>query len=504
MRDLLDILNKFYTLNESTGLAGRKPGDPFASATGNTLTFNDIKFFPEEGGKYSPEELDQVIEEVSEQTKIQWQNKRTSKSGGFALASFSSGKQTVTIGRFLDNVKPDPRQNSIDNKFVVNGEAYSFASKSAQKEQSGLSPLDLLQDRTNQTVPSIMNQLAKNLGTDNPLYAVAHHLATGSPLPMTFKAPEGVSFAAFRDYFCEILQPIALQKGQFTGNASDAADRFLDGTFNGTFINYGATKTGGLTDSELTTKDGKKLLISSKGGKGAEASSKNLYDEVQKLQGSDDGRKLLKKFGKEVKLLEDIIESGMHGAPLKVGIDVGIITPEEAEQVKGLKNLPNINIEKIDGLNLSDNLKKLAKDRETDNPSNVNMYFHVIAAIANKVAEKVNTSTNFSKAAATILNNGALVQIYTKAKDSGGNWTLQEFQTVYPSDAIKGVFLSAGKNYYSTAIKGNFTFMIDKSSASAPPAKSATTPTSRSKSKSLGSVASEIVRENGVGRTLRR
>ncbi len=490
MRDLIDTIQKLSILNEATGLAGRKPGDPFASAGGNTLTFNEINFFPEGGGKYTPEELEQALKQINQQADIKWQNNKSSKTGGFAIASFSGGKEPVVIGRFLDNVKADPRQNQIDNKFTINGELYSFASKAAQKEQSGLSPLDLLQDRTNQTIPSIMNQLAKNLGTSNPLYAVAHSVAMGESLPLTFKAPAGVSFSAFRDYFCEILQPIALQKGQFTGNATDAADKFLDGTFEGTFINFGATKTGGLTDSELVTKDGKKLLISSKGGKGAEASSKNLYDEVQKLNGTEDGKKLLSKFAGEVKILTDIVEAGMHGSPLKLGVDLKMITPEEAEQVKGLRNLPKISMQQVDGLKLSDNLKRYAQSRETDNPNSVNIYYHIIAAIAHAVADKVNTSTNFSKAAATILNNGALVQIYTKAREAGENWVLQEFQTVYPSEAIKGVFLSAGKGYYSTDIKGNFTFKIDKSSAATPVTKPV--------------AATSAVAQNNVGRKLRK
>lgn len=458
-----DILDKLQLLSESTGLAGRKTGDPFQNEAGQTITFNSIKFFPEGGGKYEPAQLDQAIAEVTQQIPdIQWQNAKNARVGGFALVSFDGSAGPVTIGRFLNDVKADPVQNTIPNKFIINGETWQFASKSAKKEQSGLSPLDLLTNRDLQTIPGIMNQLAKSMGTDNPLYAVAHKIAMGQPLPFSFPAPAGVPFAAFRDYFCEILQPIALQKGQFNGNAIDAAERFLDGTFEGTLITFGATKTGGLTDSVITTQDGKTLLISSKGGKGAEASAKNLYDEVQKLKDSPTGQKFLKKYKKEVDILDTIMASGMHGSPLRLAVDEGLINTKEAEQVKALRNLPKIDMKNVGGLNLSAKLKNLATNRESSAPESVNIYFHLIAAIAHKVAEHVNKTTNFPKAAADILNNGALVQVYTKAKEGKGQWTLDEFQTVYPSDAIKGVFLSAGKNYYSTDIKGNFTFLIDK------------------------------------------
>jgi hypothetical protein len=119
-------------------------------------------------------------------------------------------------------------------------------------------------------------------------------------------------------------------------------------------------------------------------------------------------------------------------------------------------------MDNIDNLGLSDNLVELAKSRKADNPASINLYYHLMAAIAHKAAEEVNDKTDFSSAAADILNNGALVQLYTKAKESKGQWTLDEFNTVYPGESIKGVYLSAGKTYYSTGIKGNYTFKIDK------------------------------------------
>jgi len=92
-----------------------------------------------------------------------------------------------------------------------------------------------------------------------------------------------------------------------------------------------------------------------------------------------------------------------------------------------------------------------------------------MAAVAHKVADKINDSTNFSQAASEILNNGALVQMYTNAKQSGNKWILEGFKTVYPSKAVTGVVISAGKNYSSTDIKGNFTFKILRNGAKADP-----------------------------------
>lgn len=456
MRDLLD---KLETLTESTGLAGRKPGDVFRNPNGEEITFNSIQFVPAEGGKLDKEQLEQAIEEIEGQTGgVQWQNAKSPRTGGFALASFSGPDGEFFTGRYLEQVKPDPTDNYVPNQV---GD-YRFAGKAAAKAQAGLSPQDLLTDKIDQTIPSIMNQLAKSLGTDNPLYAVAHEIATGSPLPLTFKAPSDISFSAFRDYFCEILQPIALQKGQYTGNAGEAAEIFLGGSFEGTLISFDDSKTAGLSDSIMTTEDGRSVKVSSKGGKGATASAKNLLNSVDELSQTPAGKKLLNKYKDVIEMLREVQSQGQAGAPLYLGVKFDIIDESDAQQIRDLKQQGPIDLNDIESLGLSDNLVDLALSRSTDNPGKVNLYYHLIAAVAHKAAIEVNDKTDFSKAAADILNNGALVQVYTKAKEGKGSWTLDEFQTVYPGESIKGVYFSAGKTYYSTGIKGNFTFKIDK------------------------------------------
>ena len=113
----------------------------------------------------------------------------------------------------------------------------------------------------------------------------------------------------------------------------------------------------------------------------------------------------------------------------------------------------------------SKKLQALIAGRNTDRPDAVNLYFHSIAAVAHKVAEYVNTNTNFGQAASEILNNGALIQVYTKASEKGDQWTLDDFNTKWPSDTVTGVSFSASKTYYSTGIKGNFTFKILRNGA---------------------------------------
>ena len=450
-----DILDKLETLTESTGLAGRKPGDVFRNPNGDEIVFNSITFYPEGGGRFEQADLDQALEQMGD---VQWLNSRSARSGGFAIASFSTPEGEKLFGRYLESIKPQTTDNYVPNAI---GD-YRFAGKAAAKAQAGLSPQDLLTDKIDLSTDDIINQLAKSLGTENPLYGMAYNLASGQPLPMTIDAPEGVSFSAFRDYFCEILQPIALQKGQYTGNAGEAAEIFLGGSFEDTVISFDDTKTAGLSDSIMTNSEGKSIKVSTKGGKGATASTSNLVSSVNELAATPNGQKLMEKYADTIEIMREIQKQGQAGAPLYLGVKYGIIDSEDAETIKTFKKLGPVSMDKIDELGLSDNLVNLAKGRKTDNPDSVNLYYHLMAAVAHKAADEVNDKTDFSKAAADILNNGALVQVYTKAKEKGGQWILDEFNTVYPGESIKGVYLSAGKTYYSTGIKGNYTFKIDK------------------------------------------
>lgn len=453
-----DILQKLETLNESTGLANRKAGDVFRDGNGNEMIFNNIRFYPEQGGKLEPQELDMLVRQLESENEVTWLNNKTSRAGGLAVISFTDDGGEKIYGRYLENIKPSFTGNFVPNQV---GD-FRFAGKAAAKSQAGLSPQDLLTNKIDLSVDDILEQLAEKLGQDNPLYTVAYKLSSGEPLPMTFEAPKDVSFSGFRDYFCEILQPIALQRGQYTGNAGEAAEIFLGGTFEGTLISFDDSKTAGLSDSIMTNEDGKSIKVSTKGGRGATASTSNLINSVDELSQTDNGRKLIEKYNDTVELMREIQKRGQVGAPLYLAMKYDIIDEDDARKILSLKNQPLINLSQIDDMDLSSNLVKLANERGTNNPEKVDLFYHLIAAIAHKAAEEVNEHTDFSSAAADILNNGALVQVYTKAKESKGNWTLDEFNTVYPGDSIKGVYLSAGKTYYSTGIKGNFTFKIDK------------------------------------------
>lgn len=466
MRDWINLIET--TLTESTGLAGRKPGDVFKNQEGDTLTFSEIRFFPEEGGKFTSDELTLALDEIASQIEvpIQWENVRSGRTGGFAVATFMQGDATIAVGRYMDQTKQSFTDNFYPN--MVLG-TYRFAGKAALKTQAGMTPQDILTTQSGLSSADILDQVIAKFGNDHPLSDVARHVAFGGEFPFAVEAMPDLSFTAFRDYFCELMQPIALQSGNYTGNARDAASRFLgEDTFENTTISFDSSKNAGLADSRLELSNGAFIKVSSKGAKGAEASVKNLIDCVNELEGSPVGSKITQEFAEVIEIVKEIQIRGQAGSPLYLGVKFGLITEEEAEVVRKLKGGAPVDITKpVDGL--TPELTSLMQTRTTKTPEKTNLYYHMLAAIAHQAAEKVNQETDFSAAASQILNNGALVQVYTKAKEQAGKWVLQGFEAVYPGDAVTGVVISAGKNYSSTGIKGNFTFKILRGGAKAVP-----------------------------------
>ena len=457
MRDLLNLLT------ESRGLGARRPGEVFVNDAGQEIRVSSVDFFPETGGEFQDtEELQDAVDAVVQQLGVTPETVNRPNAGtlAFGIAVFDSDTGPLAYLKYFRTVHPDPTQNDWSNQTGIPG--FRFNSTAAKKTQSSATPQDILTRQEDLTAEDIVMQIAEKF-PNSTLTEVAIHLARGGALPYTFAAPVEMDIGAFQDYFCELLQPIALQTGQYEGEAQDAEAIFLpDGGFATALISFGKTKTEGLSDSIMIGPDGRKIKVSSKGGKGADASTKNLLDSVSELQQTPNGAKLVKKFKNTIEILETVKQSGQALAPLVLGQRYGIIDQGEAQLVVSIKKMPLIDMTNVENLKmLTPTLRKLAEQRSTKTPTNTNLYFHLMAAIAHSVAEHVRKNTSFGKDAAAILNNSALVQVYSKVTARGDQWTLNKFTSKWPGSAVTTVEFSASKNYSSTEIKGNFTFVVD-------------------------------------------
>lgn len=452
MRDLINIL-------ESVGLANRRPGDRWTNPQGDELIFVDLTFHPAVAGFQSPDLLTKAVNDVSQANgfdpqNIIWTNAQGNNQA-FALAHFvDAANQDYYFGRYFRQISPNRTENRFPNDLPG---GYRLQTKTAVKERAGYKPTDILTTLDGLTPDDILNQVEAKFGASSAEATAMQLFMSADKFPLTIPA-KGINFTAFTNYFCEMLQPMALVMNKpLRGNAAAAESKFLsEGGYSDCLISFGISQTAGLVDSVLTNSSGQTIGVSSKAKGAAKASAKNLQDKITEMNSDPNGRKILKKYQKETNIIQAISQGGYVDGPLDLAVDFGIIKPQDKQQVKALKGKgQEWNIDTLPG-----NLQKLYQDRSSADPQRIVPFYHMLAAIAHKVADHVNKNTQFSKAASEILNYGAFVQAYTSARPSGDNIVLDTFEVRYPSTAVTNVMLRADKTYYSTGNKGNLTFQI--------------------------------------------
>lgn len=459
MRDLINLF-------ESVGLANRKPGDHFANEQGTVLTFYGLEFFPPEGAYPTANDVTAAVtlaarnEGISPENIIWTNQPRGALAFGFAHF-VDEQNQDYYFGRYFRSINANSKENYFPNDLPG---GYRLQNKTAKKERAGYKPTDVLSNLTNQTPDSILKQVISKFGNNSDEANAMNVFISAVDFPVSI--PRGnMDFTAFTNYFCEMLQPIALVLGKPTnGNAADAEQRFLGKAgFAACTITFGGGKTEGLVDSTLISPTGETIGVSTKAKAGAKASARNLLEKVREMQADTDGRKILDKYKTEVDILQTIVNGGYIDGPLNLAVMYKIITPEEINQVKALRKLGPQEV--IGTGQLSTNLEKLYQVRKGANPKQNVPFFHLLTAIAFAVADYVNKNTNFGTAGSAILNYGGFVQAHTHAKLKGDQIILEPFDVRYPSEAVTNVLLSADKTYYSTGNKGNFSFKILKNGA---------------------------------------
>lgn len=447
-------MNLQQILKESTGLTNRRTGEIFKNPeTSEEIQFQDLRFFPEQGSYDEPSSMAAAIQDLESRIgkPIQWVN--TSRaSGAFGVAYFEGADGPVYFGRYFAKIKPSFKDNYWDNGDLL---GFKLSSAASEKSRTGYYPNEVLSNLRDQTPEQILLQVQTKFGLDHPLTGITRSLVEGQSLPLSMPKDD-IDFTAFRDIYCEILQPIALIRGQFTGNALSAEDIFLGGAnYSDCTITFNTLKNVGLYDSVLTATNGRTVRLSSKGGFGAKAAASNLLESSKEIMNSANSS-ILDSYRQEIDILRVITEKSYIEGPLDLGTRFGIIDDSEAVTIRQYLQDPKAK------LGITDNLKQLIlhRSRLSRDTKDIHQGYTLLAAVAHRVCEYINLETNFGQAATTILNNGALIQVYTKSAVRGNDIVLDNFNTVFPSQAATDVSISAQKTYYNTGNNGKLTFII--------------------------------------------
>lgn len=324
-------------------------------------------------------------------------------------------------------------------------------SKSAAKELSGLKPADFLKDFTNLTPQGIVSQTEQAFGKDSPLVkAVKETIKSGYPTTPISLSTTGLNDKAVTNYFAEVLQPIAIINGNFDGNADDGM-KAIAGVESpkGYTINFSTSTTTGLYDSFLKKGDSQ-INISSKFGSastGAAASVTNLYAIYDGYK----DKKIFREFKDEIEIVRIVAQENNYLAPLSLAEKFGLINSTEKAAVLKLKDNQEAKITK--------NLTKL-RDAITPGKDKTPIpYYHVTAGIAKSVSAYINANTQFSRFASLLLN-GTVIQVYTKATVRGDLLGFSKFDTKWPDDSVSQVLIESGTRYKTDSIDGKMGFII--------------------------------------------
>lgn len=448
-------------LSESNGMYNRKVGDEYRnSQTGKVVSFRSIVSYPNSGKYSSLVERKQVQAQVSQDKVIQWVNPGAENNPNYLAFGIvevqDSDGNSEYWGRYFKEIVGNMLR-SWDNKELPPG--WELRIKSAQKSAVGFDPQKLIQVETEfSNVQAVLDKVTSRLGSDHELSRGLIKLSQGQ-LPVFKGMAE--QMPAIRDYFGEIMAPIALISGLVGGDADRARVSLLgeNGRWGDCGISWPMSMNHNLFDSKLHPPNNFVIGISSKGGVGARASVKNIYDQLTQVQQRAKNSKplaiMLDQYKREQDFITEIYTNSQFYTPISLALDLGILTGSQdrefADEVESLIKNPNQRPSNLLLTFIS------AKGAEVS-ASGYNPGYHALAGLADQVANRLNSQTKMSEFIKKLLNDSSMLQIYTKMSVKGADAVVTDFTAIFPAQFSGNVKIYANKGYLSTGINQKFVF----------------------------------------------
>jgi len=238
--------------------------------------------------------------------------------------------------------------------------------------------------------------------------------------------------------------------GMVGGQAEDARQDLMGGAEWATYgVFWPQAMNYALVDSVFIGPDGTEVGISSKGGKGARASAKNIADAIAKAP-----PELVNKHAVTVKVINTVQEASAIDGPFRLAEMYNILPRGLEAEIKKYAKAG-----KSDYEGLSKGAKELFNygTPRQDVPG-FNTGYALVALLAKKVAAKINEDPGFSDGCIAFLNQSSIVQLYCKMGKIGDSARVTGWDAVYPPNFQGRVVLDGSKNYYSSRIGGKFAF----------------------------------------------
>jgi len=279
--------------------------------------------------------------------------------------------------------------------------------------------------------------------------------------------------ANYEVQFGEVAAPLAITKGiNVQGALQQAEQQLVDLLDPGTkFMNiqqveFPENVAEKLIDSYLITPNGSKVGVSSKDKKGgAAASISTIIDTLNNKMDLISSRvpEFANMYKTYIELLKIMETSSGKSVAFKVATQMGIITPQVAEQAYNAMVAGPGDITTLQSID-NGSYYALTIDWDGYKPRPHPMYqihYHAVASLARIVANKFNENKqevyNFF---ATVLESSNMIQVMTTLDVKEDQATFSNFNVVYPPTFDGDIKLEAGSYFYATKPPAGFTFKI--------------------------------------------
>ena len=445
---------KVKSLVESKGIMGRVVGDTFLRGD-DRLEFQSVNLYPSDEMEFeSPEQRDNFIQQLEQElnSQIEWTNVPNKGSLAFGVAVLTDPALDDKItywGRYFKQKTAD-MMGKWGNSQVPQG--WKLQTAGAMKLDIGIDPQHLI--KTDDPFNGVLDviQAVKTNSADNELSeSLVNALETIHTQEHPVFPGQISNLPALRDYFGEIMGPVALMSDMVGGQAEDARRDLLRGIpWANCSIFWPMAMNAPLVDSYFTAPDGTRVGISSKGGKGAKASVKNIQDAIEKAS-----PELKAQFPTTVNVINIVQSNSAKDGPFRLA-ELYKILPQ------GLEEEINRYIQegKQDYAGLSPACTELFNygTPRQDVPG-FNTGYAMLALLAKKVTKAINESgPEFGQGCVAFLNQSSIVQLYCKMGKQGDDARVTGWEAVYPPNFQGTVEIDGSKNYYSSRIGGKFAF----------------------------------------------
>lgn len=274
----------------------------------------------------------------------------------------------------------------------------------------------------------------------------------------------------YSKYLGEVIAPLALIGGwNVEGDIELSQERVLDGApFMDCYAYYSNTKTNQLYDSTLVAPHGKVAYISSKAGSGAATSLASIEQLLVDMQAkrSKEYSKLKRRYRPELAVLEDIVSNPSDIGVIEVGARLGLLSERSKALLMRLKGLERreqyvaLRVES-EGSELDSIASCFAGGGLYDvviDSARYQPYYHILAGLAKHVANQLNKEYRFSPMVKDVFAHSPFIQVSCSMRSKGRDCWFHPFKVIYPPEYDRKVKVNAGKNFYSTEVKGRLSF----------------------------------------------